>query len=136
MHRYVVLAALFFAGVCPAAAADTPISPPVATSCADPWVLGRIMERFAWAERHNWHRGFVMASIENPRPGAHPFAEPGIIARDYCLAETVLTNGEIRSLLYTVEYGMGFASVGRGVLFCVAGLDPWGVYGGACRPLR
>lgn len=104
--------------------------------CADRWVLGEIRERFAYAERRTWHRGYVMASLENPRPSGHPYAEPGLIVRDYCMADALMTNGDIRTVYYAIEYGAGFAGVGRYVDFCVLGLDPWHVHDGACRTVR
>jgi hypothetical protein len=108
----------------------------MSTACADRYVLNRIKSRFAWAERNTWHRGFVMDSLENPRPSGHPYAEPGLIARDFCVAEAVMTNGDLRTVYYAVEHGVGFAGIGHYVDFCVLGLDPWHVHDGACRTVR
>ena len=44
----------------------------------DSGVLGRIKSRFAWAEQRTWRRGYVMESLENPRPSGHPYFEPGL----------------------------------------------------------
>jgi hypothetical protein len=132
------LAACMTAGAAQAAdvAGPIPVQPEAATACANPNVLGRIMERFAWAERNTWHRGFVMVSIEDPRPSGHPFTEPGLIKRDYCMGESVLTNGQTHAVYYAIEYGVGFASIGNYVDFCVLGLDPWRVHDGACRTVQ
>ena len=35
-----------------------------------------------------------------------------------------------------IEEGMGFASIGDNVEFCVSGFDRWMVYNGRCRVLR
>lgn len=105
-------------------------------ACGDPSLLGRIIERFSWAERNTWHRGYVIGSIDNPRPSDHPFYEPGIIKRDYCMADSVMTNGEARTIYFAIEYGVGFASLGNYVDFCVLGLDPWRVHDGACRTVQ
>jgi hypothetical protein len=118
------------------AAGMPPVRGEIAGACADPWVLGRIQGRFAWAEHYNWRRGFVMQAIENPRPSGHPYAEPGLIARDYCMADAVMTNGDVRTVYYAIEHGVGFAGVGRYVDFCVLGLDPWHVHDGSCRTVR
>lgn len=139
-HSVALVAMLAWAGL--AQAADTPgymmgSGPPaVSTACGDPGVLRGIKGRFAWAERHTWHRGFVMASLENPRPSGHPYAEPGLIARDYCAADAVMTNGEFRTVYYAIEHGVGFAGIGRYVDFCVLGLDPWHVHDAVCRTVR
>lgn len=104
--------------------------------CADPDVLRRMADRFAWAERKTWHRGFVMASIENGRTGEHSFFEPGIVHREYCRADSLMTNGRRHAVYYTIEFGQGFASIGNYVDFCVVGLDPWRIHDEACRAVR
>ncbi|MGH6925358.1 MAG: hypothetical protein ACRED5_16645 [Propylenella sp.] len=134
LRTLVAFTALVWAGF--AQAADAPPSGEIAGACADPWVLGRIQGRFAWAERYNWQRGFVMQAIENPRPSGHPYAEPGLIAHDYCMADAVMTNGDVRTIYYAIEHGVGFAGIGRYVDFCVLGLDPWHVHDGSCRTVR
>src|SRR3712207_6570632 len=91
--------------------------------CADLDVLESIADRFAWAEENTWHRGFVMASIQNGRIGEHPYFEPGLIHREYCRADSVMTNGSAYPVYYTIEFRRGFASIGNYVDFCVLGLD-------------
>ena len=125
-----------------ASAADIGVAPPPASvvaharPCADERALARIVERFAWAERNTWRRGFEIAAIANPRPSGHPFVEPGIVERTYCVADSVMTNGAPHPVYYAIEHGMGFASIGDYVDFCVLGLDPWRVHDGACRTVR
>lgn len=106
------------------------------TPCADLDVLNEIADRFAWEERNTWHRGFVMASLRNGRFSNHPFFEPGLILRHYCMADSAMTNGLTRTVYYVIEVGQGFASIGNYVDFCVLGLDPWHVYNEACRTVR
>jgi hypothetical protein len=96
----------------------------------------RIVDRFAWAERTQWHRRFEIQTIDSPRPSGHPYAEPGLVHRDYCVADTVMTNGNLYPVYYTIEYGLGFAGIGRSVDFCVLGLDPWNIHDGVCRTVR
>jgi len=125
-----------------AAAADQPstmvVSAPSSaeSACASGGVLGRIQSRFASAERTQWHRGFVIQAIGNPRPSGHRFFEPGLVKRDYCVADTVMTNGAPYPVYYTVEHGLGFAGLGTYVDFCLPGLDPWHVHDGDCRTVR
>ena len=104
--------------------------------CDDAGALDRIVGRFGWAERNQWHRGFEIQTIDNPRPSGHRFAEPGLVHRDYCVADTVMTNGSFYPVYYTIEHGLGFAGLGRYVDFCVPGLDPWHVHDGDCRTVR
>ena len=143
MFLRAILAVLSLAsGAVPAWAADLPerivIRKPIATNnpCADPHVRGRIVERFDWSERHTWHRGLTMASLENGRLGEHPFYEPGIIHREYCKADARMSNGSNRTVYFTIEFGQGLATIGNYVDFCVLGLDPWHVHDEACRTVR
>jgi len=108
----------------------------VEDACGNPNVLGRIVERFAWAEEHTWRRGFIMASLQNARLSGHPYFEPGIIERRYCMADATMTNGSPHTVYYAIEFGQGFASIGNYVNFCVLGLDPWHIYDEACRTVR
>jgi hypothetical protein len=125
-----------------AQAADMPgpvfVEGPIVTNnpCADPNVRSTIVDRFAWAERKTWQRGFVMASLENGRLSPHPFTEPGIIHREYCVADASMTNGAAHTVYYVIEFGVGFASIGNYVDFCVLGLDPWRVHDAACRTVQ
>jgi hypothetical protein len=125
----------------PALAAD--VSGPLVVSaqpadeiCGHPGVLGHIMHNFAWTERTLWHRGFVMQSIDNPRSSGHPYAEPGQVLRDYCTADTTMSNGMQFEVYYAIEHGLGFVGIGSNIDFCVLGLDPWHVYDGFCRTVR
>jgi hypothetical protein len=121
----------------PAVAADFSAPTTVlAPTCTNAWALNRIVDRFAWAERTQWRRGFVIETISNPRPSGHPFAEPGLVLRDYCVADSVMTNGSVHPVYYTIEHGLGFAGIGSYVDFCVLGLDPWHVHDADCRTVR
>lgn len=132
------LAVFLLAGLAQAADMSAPMmaSAEDIGDCDSYAVLGRIKARFESAEVRTWHRGYVIQSLENPRPSGHPYAEPGNIKRDYCMADSIMTNGDFRTVYYVVEHGLGFAGVGRQVDFCVLGLDPWHVYDQACRTVR
>ena len=105
-------------------------------ACADARMLARIAKRFAWAERHTWQRGYEIDDIEGPGLRYTVFNGPSTIRHRHCRATALMTNGARRTLFYTVSAGMGLASIGHGVDFCLAGLDPWRVHGAACRSLR
>lgn len=140
LRTIAIAAGLLFAGS--AHAADQPGytgGPGLDTAgaaCASDGVLRRIRGEFAHAERLTWRRGFVMERVENPRPNLHPYVEPGLIRRDYCIAEAVMTDGAIYTVYYAIEYGLGFVGLGRDVDYCVLGLDPWHVHDGSCRTVR
>ena len=140
--RWLFASLALFASAVSVEAADLPgpffVNAPIVTGipCADPTIRGRIMERFAWAERNTWRRGFVMSSLENGRFSGHPYFEPGLIHREYCMADAVMTDGSPRTVYYAIEFGQGFASIGNYVNFCVLGLDPWHVHDADCRTVR
>jgi hypothetical protein len=143
MSMRLLLAAvgLLSAGTC-AVAADLPgrvlVRQPIQATdpCGDPHVIGRIVERFAWADRHTFHTGVVIDTLANGRFSGHPYPEPGIIHRSYCTADAAMTDGTGRAVFYAIEYGQGFASIGNYVDFCVVGEDPWHVHDEACRTVR
>lgn len=65
-----------------------------------------------------------------------PEQERWPIGRRYCGATVYLSDGATRPIWYLIEEGMGFASIGDNVEFCVSGFDRWYVYNGSCRILR
>ena len=65
-----------------------------------------------------------------------PYGEDWPIARRYCGATVVLSDGRQARIWYLIEDGMGFVGIGDNVEFCVSGFDRWMVYNGPCRVLR
>lgn len=104
--------------------------------CEDRGVLQNIMERFFWAERHTWHRGFHIAQIDHPRLRYNMFNGPSLIPHRHCVARAVMTNGHVHTVYYSVEDEMGFASIGDKVFYCIPELDRWRVYGAYCSTVR
>jgi hypothetical protein len=103
--------------------------------CGNSDVLYRISERAAWAEHNTWHRGWVIASISHVgetalNPG------PSHIHRRYCRGTAWLSNGQRLELVYVIEAGQGFASIGWNVEFCLPTYDPWRIYDAWCRSIR
>ena len=132
-HAILILLASAFMVLPAPAFADRSDYPPL---CENPSVLKRIVSKFGWAERRTWHRGFVIDEIISPRLRYQILNGPTSIKHDHCAARAVMTDGSIRRIYYSVERGMGFASIGNNVRFCIVGLDPWRVYGAACSTVR
>ena len=140
----VFLAALLGSGAQPAAiaySADLAVEPSLEVSgiCGEDWVLRKITDRFrhqvrnvphlpdvAITEFYRIHENRYLPSLGEERP----------IARRYCEANVVLSDGNDRKVWYLIEEGMGFASIGDNVEFCIAGFDRWNVYNSGCRILR
>jgi hypothetical protein len=139
--RPFTFAAMLFIGFAsgPVSAADFG-SPAIVTApeseCTSGNALARIKHSFAKADRVQWHRGFVISQIGNPRPSGHPYAEPGLVKRDYCMADSVMTDGTAWPVYYVVEHGLGFVGLGSDIDFCLPGLDPWHIHDGDCRTVR
>lgn len=120
------------------ALASTPIAG--LPDCDDGGVLASIRDRFAYGTARVEHRDLAIATIEAPRQTAVTTA-PSPIARRWCTAGVVLTDGSRSTLWWHVDRGTGFAAPGLayvpdGLEFCVAGHDPWRVHDGECRTTR
>jgi capsid protein len=105
--------------------------------CANTGVLARISERFRYQVRHVPNLPDVEIS-DFRRIHEHryePKTEDSPIARRYCGATALLSDGHQRDVWYLIEYGMGLAGIGNNVEFCVSGFDRWKVYDGRCRVL-
>ncbi len=107
-------------------------------ACDNPHVLSRISSKFRHQAREVHHNsGLSIAAYD--RVHEHRYLDENErrpIARRYCMATATLSDGRERSVWYLIERGMGFASIGTNVEFCVSGFDRWNVYNNACRVLR
>ena len=105
--------------------------------CEDSAVLAKISEKFRYQVRHVPHLPDVAIS-EFRRVHQHrylPYSEEWPIARRYCGATALMSDGRQRTIWYLIEDGMGMIGVGDNVEFCVSGFDRWYVYNGRCRVL-
>ena len=106
--------------------------------CGSEHVLRRIVSRFRYQVRHVPELPDVQiesfGDIHQHRYLAAHDHRP--IARRYCHATAFLSDGRSRKVWYLIEDGLGFASFGDNVEFCVSGFDRWMVYNGGCRVLR
>jgi len=106
--------------------------------CAEPSYLSRISSLFVYRVHHVPNLPDVrIEDFQDIHENRYePEREYWPIARRYCGATVVLSNGHRRDLWYLIEDKMGFAGFGDNVEFCVSGFDPWYVYNGRCRVLR
>lgn len=106
--------------------------------CAEPKVLKKIVSRFDHQVKNvpNLPDVAIVDFHGVTEVRYIPESEDRPIARRYCTAHVDLTDGHNRQIWYLIEGGMGFASIGDGVEFCVSGFDRWLVYNGFCRVLR
>ncbi len=109
-----------------------------ALACDDASVLNRISSKFRTQAREVHHYKSLAISAYD-RVHEHRYLdkrENRPIARRYCGATVTLSDGRERTLWYLIERGVGFASIGDNVEFCLSGFDRWNVYNNACRILR
>lgn len=106
--------------------------------CAHGSVLTAITKRFGYQVGHVPNLPNVgIVDFTNIRETRYlPEQEGRPIARRYCAATARLSDGRDHPVWYLIEYGMGFASLGDNVEFCVGGFDRWHVYNGYCRVLQ
>lgn len=120
-----------------------------ASPCADAHVLKRITNKFAYQVKHVPHLPDVaITDFNNIHQHRYiPAEEDRPIARRYCGATAMLSDGRHREVWYLIEEGMGYATLldgfhlanetrGSNVEFCVSGFDRWNVYNSGCRVLR
>jgi hypothetical protein len=109
-----------------------------ALACDDAHVLARITSKFRTQARQVHHdKTLAVDGYDNVHQ--HRYQEKSEfrpIARRYCGATVSLNDGRRRTIWYLIERGVGFASVGDNVEFCISGFDRWNVYNNACRVLR
>ncbi|ODN71467.1 hypothetical protein [Methylobrevis pamukkalensis] len=104
-------------------------------ACSDAGVLGTIRSRHA-AATPEARDGIEIRDIHDAGPGRLEAFGPSAIATRHCAAKARLADGRTGRLYYMLSAGRGFAGIGWNVDFCVAGHDPWYVYGQECRSLK
>lgn len=127
--------------VMPVQAADYIGTAPVAVDasvCSQQSVLKHIVSRFDYQVKHVPDMPMTaissMGDIRLKR--FEPKINPSQIARTYCDATAVMSDGKQRKVWYLVEERQGFVTLGSNVEFCVDGYDKWYVYNASCSVLK
>lgn len=132
-----IAAAFLTAGALLGAAGTASAGDRTPRECEDSGILSRISEKFRYQVRNVPNLPDVEIS-EFRKIHQHrylPYREDRPIARRYCGATAMLSDGRKRSIWYLIEDGMGMIGIGDNVEFCVSGFDRWYVYNGRCRVL-
>jgi hypothetical protein len=132
MRRWALGLFLLCLGAAPASA----FWPEYLPHCDNPGVLNKILNRYAWAERNTWHRGWTIAEFSGVRQSSLKDHGPSHIDRRYCVGTAYLTNGRESAIYYVIEAGQGFASIGWNVEFCLPAYDRWRIYDAWCQSIR
>ncbi|MCP4316466.1 MAG: hypothetical protein GY789_10735 [Hyphomicrobiales bacterium] len=108
-------------------------------TCESAHIHREITRRFRTLEFNVLHAGLKIEDIFEVRENGFnytPRTEVQLIARRFCQGRVSMNDGKTRSIWFLIERGQGFAGVGYNVEFCIAGLDPWHIYGAYCRSVR
>lgn len=106
-------------------------------ACSQSNLLNYIQGRFVWRDRNVLERGLRIDAINFAREThREPTSALNPVGRIYCQATAMMNDGRNRQMWYMIEAGMGFAGINDNVKFCIAGLDPWNIYGAWCRSVR
>lgn len=108
---------------------------PILPACGDTRVLSYISTEAAWAEHHTWHRGWVIHSISRIGETALD-PGPSKVHRRYCYGTAYLSDGRTTSVVYVIEAGQGFSSMGFNAEYCMPAYDPWRIADSWCRAIR
>lgn len=107
------------------------------STCDAPGILSTISLRFHHQSREVHHNDLVIESYTKVHQHRlEPQRKLWPIARRYCMATAHVSNGHHYAVRYFIEGGMGLASIGDNVEFCVSGFDRWNVYNSYCRVAR
>ncbi|WP_152527944.1 hypothetical protein [Lutibaculum baratangense] len=112
------------------------VAPWAGPACDDPKVAARIVERFNQNRKEYWSPAVLMNDVVYAREVATNQWDPPLIATRYCNATAYLSDGSRHDVTYWLRSEQGFAGVGWGLQFCVAGFDEHMAYAPACRMLR
>lgn len=105
----------------------------VLPSCEDSGVNGTIASRFAQKEREFWNSTLTIDRFEPSREIAFRPWGQSYIPRRFCEGHVVTSDGTRRAMTYAIAEDLGFAGVGWGVEWCIAGLDRNLAYAPGCK---
>ncbi len=108
-----------------------------ARDCSDPAILKAVSKRFHYQSHEVHHDRLRIEDFTRVHQHRYyPAKEFSSIARRYCGATAILSDGRRRTVWYFIETHAGFAGIGNNVEFCVSGFDRWNVYNAHCRIAR
>ena len=143
-QRAGILAAALIAAICsePAAAANWfektfymigPRFDSQLPSCDDSWALANIQRRFATKEGRFWNSDLQITNFDQIREVAYrPWAD-GTIPRRFCSGRAQTSDGQWRTVRYSIVEDGGMIGGGWGVQWCVVGADRNWTYNPDCK---
>ena len=132
------LAAALSAASAPAGAGEFRLPDPT-DYCTTPAIIERLKSRVDHKFRGYTRTKLFLVEVIHPTERLSTRRdETHTVSRKWCHAKARMNDGKIRDIWYVIEKPWGFAGVPfmAGVEFCIAGLDPWKVYGKDCSTIR
>lgn len=143
--KAVSAAALLAVSIAPAGAADLAAGAPAATpasvsenavpACDATGIQDAVARRIADADK-SYYGGLLIKSADRIVQTGYSVNQPSPYARRYCSAQVVLSNGSTDEAFYAISQNQGFVGVSWNVDVCLAGLDHYRIYDGACRDTK
>jgi hypothetical protein len=107
--------------------------------CTTPQVIETLKRKVDYKFRGYTKTKIFLVEVIHPRERLDSKRnETHTVARKWCHAKARMNDGTIRDMWYLLEKPWGFAGMPllSGLEFCIAGLDPWRIYGKDCSTIR
>jgi hypothetical protein len=99
--------------------------------CHTPSIVQRLKTRVDHKFRGYTKTKLFLVEVMRPKEKlATERDETHTVDRKWCHAKARMNDGKIRDMWYVIEKPWGFTG------FCIAGLDPWHIYGKDCSTIR
>ena len=98
--------------------------------------LGAVTSQFAEKESTFWNSTLQITGYDRVHEISFRPWQSDNTPRRYCAAIAMLTDGKPRPVYFSIIEDGGFAGFGKGVEFCVVGLDRNWAYNPACKAAR
>ena len=102
-------------------------------ACKDVAVTDSIAVGFQEREAEYWNTGLKIKALGDFRQIAYRPWGPGFIPRRFCSVRAYFNDGRVHTVYYSVINDAGYAGIGSGVEWCVAGLDRNLAYAPGCK---
>jgi hypothetical protein len=99
-------------------------------------VLWSITSQFQEKESTFWNSPLTITAYGRIHETAFRPWQSDNIPRRFCSADVMLSDGKLRAVHYSIIEDGGFAGYGRGVEWCVTGLDRNWAYNPGCKAAR
>lgn len=105
----------------------------VLPACTDPFVLAKVTTHFAQKEAEYWNSALTIAGYQHVQPIAYRPWGLDYIPRRFCEAKAYMSDGQWRTVYYSIREDLGTIGIKWGVEFCVVGLDRNWAYAPYCK---